>query len=73
MDREQLMGRYVRLTDELAMVQDRPTQSRAWSDRLASDIAATAREIVTLQPADEQVSEPAWAVLLAPNSSPRQE
>jgi len=73
LDREQLMGRYVRLQDELAKVQDRPTRSRAWTDRLASDIAATAREIVTLQPADEQVSESAWAVLLAPNSSSRQE
>jgi hypothetical protein len=73
MDREQLMGRYVRLMDELAKVQDRPKQSRAWSDRLACDIAATAREIITLQPPDEQVSELPWAVLLAPNSSPGQE
>lgn len=72
MDREQLMGRYVRLMDELAKVQDRPKQSRAWSDRLACDIAATAREIITLQPPDEQVSELPWAVLLEPTSSPRQ-
>jgi hypothetical protein len=69
MDREQLMGRYVRLKGELAMVQDRPTPSRAWTDRLASDIAATAREIVTLQPTDKQVSESVWAVLLAPVSN----
>jgi hypothetical protein len=73
MDREQLIGRYVRLKDEFARVQNGPTQSPAWTDRLASDIAATAREIVTLQPADEQVSESVWAVLLAPASSRGQE
>ena len=55
LDREQLMGRYVRLMEELAMVQDRSTRSRAWADRLASDIAATVRQIVTLQPPDDQV------------------
>jgi len=72
MNHEQLIGRYVRLKDELAKVQDGATQSKAWTDRLGRDVAATAREIVTQQPADEQVSEPAWAVLLAPNSTSKE-
>ena len=54
MQLEQLMGRYFRLKQELAVVyRERPWHG-ARIDRLADDLTSTEREIAALQPVDEQ-------------------
>ena len=57
MELEQLMGRYFRLKQELAMTYRAQPWQSARVDRLADDLAATEREIAALQPADEQCNE----------------
>ena len=58
MDLEQLMGRYFRLKQELAIAYKAQPWQSGRIDRLADELAATEREIVALHPADEQCSEP---------------
>lgn len=54
MQLEQLMGRYFRLKQELAVAyRERPWHG-ARIDRLADDLTSTEREIAALQPVDEQ-------------------
>ncbi len=60
---EQLMGRYFRLKQELAIAYNaQPWQSRR-IDRLANELAATEREIAAMQPPDEQCSEPIYDLM----------
>ncbi len=58
MDLEQLMGRYFRLKQELAIAYKAQPWHSGRIDRLADELAATEREIAARQPADEQCSEP---------------
>ncbi len=62
MDLEQLMGRYFRLKQELAIAYKAQPWQSGRIDRLADELAATEREIARLQPADEQYSEPMMSV-----------
>ena len=55
---EQLMGRYFRLKQELALAYREQPWHGARIDRLADDLAVAEREIAALQPSDEQCSEP---------------
>ena len=55
---EQLMGRYFRLKQELAIAYREQPWHGARIDRLADDLASAEREIVLLQPLDEQYSDP---------------
>jgi len=54
---EQLMGRYFRLKQELAAADRIQAGQGGRLDRLADDLAATARAIAALQPLDEQCDE----------------
>ncbi|HWI10506.1 MAG TPA: hypothetical protein VNU48_04185 [Burkholderiaceae bacterium] len=58
MDLEQLMGRYFRLKQELAIAYKAQPWQSGRIDRLADDLAATERDIAAMQPADEQYSDP---------------
>jgi hypothetical protein len=58
MDLEQLMGRYFRLKQELAIAYKAQPWHSGRIDRLADELAATEREIAARQPADEQCNEP---------------
>ena len=58
MDLEQLMGRYFRLKQELAIAYKAQPWHSGRIDRLADELAATEREIAARQPADEQWNEP---------------
>jgi hypothetical protein len=58
MELEQLMGRYFRLKQELAIAYREKPWHGARIDRLADDLTATERAIAALQPADEQWVEP---------------
>ena len=58
MDLEQLMGRYFRLKQELAIAYKAQPWQTGRIDRLADELSATEREIAALQPVDEQCSEP---------------
>lgn len=55
---EQLMGRYYRLRQELAVAYREQPWHGARIDRLADDLAATEREIAASQPVDEQCGDP---------------
>ena len=57
MDLEQLMGRYFRLKQELAIAYRAQPWQSGRIDRLADDLAATEREIAALQPVDEQCND----------------
>ena len=57
MELEQLMGRYFRLKQELAIAYRAQPWHSGRIDRLADELAATEREIAALQPADEQSSD----------------
>jgi hypothetical protein len=54
---DQLMGRYVRLKQELAVAYNAKRWQSNQIDRLANDIAAAERQIAAMQPVDEQCSE----------------
>ncbi|HWH83577.1 MAG TPA: hypothetical protein VNU71_15200 [Burkholderiaceae bacterium] len=54
---EQLMGRYFRLRQELAMAYNAQPWHSARIDRLANDLALTEREIAAAAPSDEQCSD----------------
>lgn len=56
-DLVQLIGRYLRLKEELAAAYGARQWQPARVDRLASDLEAAAREIRQRQPHDEQVNE----------------
>ena len=58
MQLEQLMGRYFRLKQELALAYREQPWHSPRIDRLADDLAAAERAIAALQPSDEQCSEP---------------
>lgn len=62
MNLSQLFGRYGRLKRELAVAYSSLPWNGAWIDRLSRDLAETEREIMTLQPTDEPVSEFATAL-----------
>jgi|KBSMisStandDraft_5_1062788.scaffolds.fasta_scaffold438797_1 hypothetical protein len=64
MNLEQLMGRYFRLKQELAIAYRSNPWQTARLDRLADDLAATEQQIVAARPVDEQCSEPAFGYLL---------
>ena len=51
---EQLMGRYFRLKQELAMAHGSQPWQAGRIDRLANDLAQTEREIAAAVPRDEQ-------------------
>jgi outer membrane murein-binding lipoprotein Lpp len=53
----QLIGRYMRLKDELVVAYSARQWHPARVDRLACDLEATARQIQERQPRDEQVNE----------------
>lgn len=58
MQLEQLMGRYFRLKQELALAyRDQPWHG-ARLDRLADDLSTTERAIAAMQPHDEQCGDP---------------
>lgn len=57
MDLEQLMGRYYRLKQELAVAYQTQPWHGARIDRLADDLAAAERELAAMQPLDEQCNE----------------
>lgn len=57
MSLEQLLGRYSRLARELALAKRNSPLNTAWITRLEDEVAETAREIVALQPVDEQFGE----------------
>ncbi len=54
MDLEQLMGRYFRLKQELALAYKAQPWHSGRIDRLADELGATERRIAALQPSDEQ-------------------
>jgi hypothetical protein len=54
MDIAQLMGRYHRLHQELSAAHGQQPWHSALIDRLAQELAATARQIADRQPVDEQ-------------------
>lgn len=54
MQLEQLMGRYFRLKQELALAYREQPWHGARIDRLADDLATAERAIAAMQPADEQ-------------------
>jgi hypothetical protein len=56
-DLQQLIGRHLRLCDELALAYGARRWQPARVDRLACDLEAIAQEIRQRQPRDEQVSE----------------
>lgn len=58
MELEQLMGRYYRLKQELAVAYKTQPWHVARIDRLADDLADAEREIAALQLYDEQCDEP---------------
>ena len=60
MELEQLMGRYFRLKQELSLAYKTQPWHSGRIDRLADDLAATEREIVALQPVDEQCND--WSM-----------
>jgi hypothetical protein len=57
MDLDQLMGRYFRLKQELAIAYKAQPWHSGRIDRLADELAATEREIAARQPVDEQCNE----------------
>jgi hypothetical protein len=63
MDREQLIGRYFRLQQELAAAYGVVPWQSGRIDRLANELVATEREIAALQPAEEQCSDLLVSVL----------
>jgi hypothetical protein len=64
MDLEQLMGRYFRLKQELAIAYRAQPWQTARLDRLAEDLAATEKEIVAARTEDEQCGETNFGFLL---------
>lgn len=57
MDQEQLMGRFIRLKQELAVAYRAEPWQSARVDRIADDLADTERQLVALRPLDEQCGE----------------
>ncbi len=57
MDLEQLMGRYFRLKQELAIAHRAQPFQSGRIDRLADELQSTERAIEALQPLDEQCNE----------------
>jgi len=64
MDLEELMGRYFRLKQELAIAYRAQPWQTARLDRLAEDLAATEKEIVAARSVDEQCGETSFGFLL---------
>ncbi len=64
MDLEQLMGRYFRQKQELAIAYRAQPWQTSRLDRLAEDLAATEKEIVAARTVDEQCSETSFGFLL---------
>ena len=58
MEISQLMGRYYRLQQELSVAHGEQPWHTARIDRIAQEVAATARQISDLQPVDEQCDDP---------------
>ena len=57
MDHGQLLGRLVRLKQELAVAYRAQPWQSAHVDRIADDLADTERQLAALRPVDEQCSE----------------
>ena len=61
---DQLMGRYFRVKQELAVAHRQQPWHGSRINRLADDLTATEREIAAMQPADEQCGDPMFGFAL---------